>query len=444
MQSGLREWVESALGGRVVGERRELGGGSRELWFVEAEVDGVPVAVVVRVERGGGALADSEFSLTREAVAYRALEATDVPVPRLLGLHPDGEALILERVPGTSRIDAVDAPHDEELVASFVSAVASLHALDPDTLELPGFPRPGSRSEQPLADLGAWRRLAEAHGLTDEPLIAYALTWLEHHPPGHDRPTTLLQGDTGPGNFVHDGRRVTGLVDWELCHLGDPMDDIAWIDMRAGTAGAFGDVHRRDRLYEQATGTAIDVAAVRYYAAFVQLRCALITAMAIDRGGGALGLAAYMAPHHRFLRQLAHDLAEATGSSLPALPGVLHAAEATALDDSAIEGLRSDVMPDLRDPLARLRTRAAMITIEHHRAAEHVGAHVLAEDQKDRRTTLGSTTTGELTAHARAAGARGDLDVLALLYRRAQRALWLWDTPSAGGPTLVRPPARPA
>lgn len=86
-----------------------------------------------------------------------------------------------------------------------------------------------------------------------------------------------------------------------------------------------------------------------------------------------------------------------------------------------------------------------MITLEHHRAAERLSAHVLAEDQKDRRTTLGSTTTtAELTAHARAAGARGDLDVLALLYRRAQRALWLWDTPSAGGPTLARPPARPA
>ena len=334
---------------------------------------------------------------------------------------------------------------DEELVASFISAVASLHALDPDTLDLPGFTRPGSPIEQPLADLGAWRRLAEAHGLTEDPLIAYALAWLEHHPPAHDRPTALLQGDTGPGNFVHDGRRVTGLVDWELCHLGDPMDDVAWIDMRAGAAGAFGDVHRRDRLYEQATGTAIDADATRYYAAFVQLRCALITAIAIGRGGGALGLAAYMAPHHRFLRQLAHDLAVAMRAPLPTLPAVVHAAGATALEDAAVEGLRDDVVPVLRDPLARLRTRAAMITIEHHRAAVHLGDLVLAEDLADRRGVLGpSIASGELAAPARAAGARGDVDVLALLYRRAQRALWLWDTPSAGGPTLVRPAARPA
>ncbi len=188
----------------------------------------------------------------------------------------------------------------------------------------------------------------------------------------------------------------------------------------------------------------MDAATVRYYAAFVQLRCALITATAVSRGGGALGLAAYMAPHHRFLRQLAADLAEAVGSPLPALPGVLPASEATALDDSAIEGLRSDVLPTLRDPVARLRTRAAMLTLEHHRAASHLGALVLADDEADLRASLGSATSaGELPAFARAAGTRGDIDVLAVLYRRTQRALWLWDTPSAAGPTVVRPPARP-
>ncbi len=196
------------------------------------------IPVVVRAEQGGGALADSEFSLAREAIAYRALQPTDVPVPRLLGVHPNGEALMLERVPGTSSIGPADTPHAEELVASFVSAVGSLHALDPAVLDLPGFARPRSPQEQALLEVRAWQGLAEAHGLTDEPLIAYALAWLEHHPPEHDRPATLVQGDTGPGNFVHDGRRVTGLVDWELCHLGDPMDDIAWIDMRAGTVGA--------------------------------------------------------------------------------------------------------------------------------------------------------------------------------------------------------------
>ena len=46
------------------------------------------------------------------------------------------------------------------------------------------------------------------------------------------RATVLVQGDTGPGNFLADDGVVTGLVDWEFAHVGDPMDDWAWVEMR--------------------------------------------------------------------------------------------------------------------------------------------------------------------------------------------------------------------
>ena len=67
-----------------------------------------------------------------------------------------------------------------------------------------------------------------------------------------------------PGNFMYDGDRVTAIVDWELAHVGDPMDDIAWLSWRA-TQHGWPDFPARLREYEAASGIAVDPARVRYY-----------------------------------------------------------------------------------------------------------------------------------------------------------------------------------
>ena len=60
-----------------------------------------------------------------------------------------------------------------------------------------------------------------------------------------------------------DGR-VVAVVDWELAHLGDPMDDIAWLSLRA-TQEPFTDFPTRLREYEALSGNSIDEARVHYY-----------------------------------------------------------------------------------------------------------------------------------------------------------------------------------
>ena len=100
----------------------------------------------------------------------------------------------------------------------------------------------------------------------------------------------LVQGDTGPGNFVFENGKVTGIVDWEFAHLGDPMDDglarhaDAATPISSGTAGA---VPTGDR-YQ------IDHDRIRYYRAAVDYRCAVTTSLAVSRGGGARGWAPYL------------------------------------------------------------------------------------------------------------------------------------------------------
>jgi hypothetical protein len=63
---------------------------------------------------------------------------------------------------------------------------------------------------------------------------------------------------------MYDGERVTAIVDWELAHLGDPMDDIAWLSWRATQQG-WPDFPARLREYEAASGIVVDADRVRYY-----------------------------------------------------------------------------------------------------------------------------------------------------------------------------------
>ena len=56
---------------------------------------------------------------------------------------------------------------------------------------------------------------------------------------------------------MYVGDRVTAIVDWELAHVGDPMDDIAWLSWRATQQG-WPDFPARLREYEAASGIEVD------------------------------------------------------------------------------------------------------------------------------------------------------------------------------------------
>src|SRR5436190_2549387 len=97
VDAALRAWVEETAGGRIAWVSRSPAGGSRELYFLDVErADGTVVPLVLRCE-GGGSFAGTEISPSKEAVVYRALEPTNVPVPGVVGIAPGGAALLMER-----------------------------------------------------------------------------------------------------------------------------------------------------------------------------------------------------------------------------------------------------------------------------------------------------------------------------------------------------------
>lgn len=314
MDDALRQWVEATTGATLTASRRHLVGGSRDLWFIE--VDGHPL--VLRAETGAGALADTPLTLQREARVSRALAGSGVPVAEIVAVSEQPNAVLMARLPGTSDLRRLGPGNGPALVEHFMAILAALHRIDAASLDLPGL-----RATLPLADhvlheIELWHRIVERHLPTPDPLIGAAMRWLEDKVPTRSVPVALVQGDTGPGNFLFMGAKVTGLVDWELSHLGDPMEDLAWLDLRA-QAEPFADAGARHAAYERAGGTALDGEALAYYRVFVNLRCAVITGIAIARGG-THGIDAYRAPHRRFLGALGGALADAAVAGLRTHP----------------------------------------------------------------------------------------------------------------------------
>ncbi len=304
MDDTLRRWVEASTDATLTASRRHLVGGSRDLWFIE--VDGHPL--VLRAETGAGALSDTPLTLEREARVVRALAGCGVPVAEIIAVSERPSAVLMTRLPGTSDLRRLKPGDGPALVEHFMEALAALHRLD-----LAGLDLPGAQLSLPLEDhmhheLELWEGIVKRLPPTPDPLIGAAMRWLRVNVPARSGPAVLVQGDTGPGNFLFEGATITGLVDWELSHLGDPMDDLAWLDLRA--AGPFADAAARHAAYERAGGVPIDGPTLAYYRVFVHLRCAAITGISIARGG-THGTDAYRAPHRRFLEALDGALVDA-------------------------------------------------------------------------------------------------------------------------------------
>jgi len=408
-----------------VSAARPAVGGSRELYLVDVETpDGAIVPLVLRCE-AGGSFTGTDISPAKEAVVYRALEHTGVPVPRVVGMAPGNAALLMERVPGTTDMSQLDAAQRARATEHFIDALARLHNLDVGDLELPGFARPSTPEEHARLDLDAWARLGDEYVAHLDPLVRFAGAWLRAHPPTSVDRTVLVHGDAGPGNFLFEGDEVTGIVDWEFAHVGDPMDDWAWIDMRA----AGDDLGQLQDRYHAATGITIDHDRIRYWRVAVDYRCAITTSMAASRGGGARGLAPYLLVTERYVVGLADRLAALLGvTETPELPAPVTTARTRSFD-LLLDGIRSAVRA-IDDPEAREATRNLQILVHYLRAYDELGAQIEAMDRDDRLATFGAAVGNDAALRdlLDEAGRDGDEVVLRYLLRRTRREQMLWAT----------------
>jgi aminoglycoside phosphotransferase (APT) family kinase protein len=197
----------------------------------------------VRAVNGGGEwflrrdppAGGSFLSLELEHRIVGAAAAAGVPVPRPLAIGEFG--FLMEHVPGTSvaprvlRRDGL-AGARERLPVQLGEALARIHSVGPGAVEK----LPGGGPDPALEACELWERTIDEVG---EPLpgVEAGLRWLRlHRPPPAER-IVLVHGDFRLGNLIVDSDGLAAVIDWELCHAGDPAEDIGWLCIRSWRFG---------------------------------------------------------------------------------------------------------------------------------------------------------------------------------------------------------------
>jgi aminoglycoside phosphotransferase (APT) family kinase protein len=183
-----------------------------------------------------GQLLKSAHQVDREYRVMKALEGTDVPVPRMLHLAEDDSVIgtafyVMEFVEGTvfwdPALPELGNAQRTKLYDEQNRALAALHSVDPAKVGLADFGRSGSYFARQRDRWTRQYRASETERIEEmETLIA----WLEKNEPPDDGRSSLVHGDYRLDNmiFAPDGSRLLAIIDWELSTIGHPFSDLAY------------------------------------------------------------------------------------------------------------------------------------------------------------------------------------------------------------------------
>ena len=190
--------------------------------------------------------------------------------------HLAGDALITWDPRNRQRLyDAWDDP-ENTLPSQFVDAVAAIHTVSPEDVPFLTQTEPGSVVNR---ELDTYERIYEETKLKQEPAVQEALRWFRANKPEVTE-TTLVHGDFRIGNVLVTDDELTGVLDWELAQIGDPLYDLGYASTRYFAGKLIEPIERPELAsalverewfydeYEKRTGRTVDRDRVRYWQAF--------------------------------------------------------------------------------------------------------------------------------------------------------------------------------
>lgn len=262
--------------------RRIPGGASHETWSCDVH-DGARVhPVIVRRDIAGGLL---ETDGPGEFALLGTLHELGQPVPRQWLRTAD--LTVMERVPGRdARKLMADSEREfdaRDIGLQLVGIQAGLHAVDWRNHLSRALPAPVDEVER-------WARVVDANRVGAEPVLAAAIYWLGANTPD-PAAHVVVHGDFKANNLLVSRDAGAIVIDWEMTHLGDPLEDLAWTllwDTPYDLVG--GMLSRADYLcaYEQASGTTIDPEALFFWEVHALVKLAGIFLTGVRPGAAQL------------------------------------------------------------------------------------------------------------------------------------------------------------
>lgn len=273
----------------VSGLSRIPGGASRETYrfCISYLRDGK------QVERGLILRRDPPASLIEteratEFRAYGAFHKLGLPVPEPIALELTGNALerpffIMEEITGCN-VASVLAPdpygaNREKIGAQFFSTLGRIAAADPHAIGVGEFDGARRHDECAKHEIARWEKVIDEDEREPQPIARAAIRWLKRNPPPAAQKICVVHGDYRTGNFLFDADgNIRAILDWEMAHLGDPLEDLGWaldpLWSHGDPARAAGMVSRECALaiWQDASGLQADAGALHWWEIFASLK----------------------------------------------------------------------------------------------------------------------------------------------------------------------------
>jgi aminoglycoside phosphotransferase (APT) family kinase protein len=270
--------------------RRLSAGATLQTWSFDAVADGTVLHPLILRRSPGGLRSTESLSLEVEAELIRALAGSGAPVATVVHtLVPQdglGDGFMMTRIEGETiprkilrdEEFAAIRPHLATQFGAILGAISKV-----DIARLPRLPfKPAdvimTRLSNRYETLGVAR-----------PVFEVAFHWLRQNAPAELAQYRLVHGDFRNGNMIYGSDGVRAVLDWEVAHVGDPAEDLAWIcapPWRFGEldrpVGGLGSRQQLFEAFEAATGERIDPARVHYWEVMGSLRWGVSCASMLD------------------------------------------------------------------------------------------------------------------------------------------------------------------
>ena len=294
LKSRFAHYVEAKLPGarnvRITQMSRIHGGASRQTYSIDLayeDAQGPQVKGVILRRDPPDSLIDTERRVEFAAIKS-AFGQYVIPVPEAMFLETSNEALgapffVMGRIEdGTPlnpfRVGDIE-PHRTEVGQQFFQHLGSIAALTVTSSPLAreiDIPAPDQCWRR---ELTYWANEIRTNAKTPQPIAEAAIRHLERNPPPPAQRLSLVHGDYRTGNFLHDGQgRINAILDWEMAHIGDPFEDLAWAtdllwcSNDQERAAGFLPWNEAITVWQKASGCRFDPAAFEWWSLFAHVK----------------------------------------------------------------------------------------------------------------------------------------------------------------------------
>jgi aminoglycoside phosphotransferase (APT) family kinase protein len=293
LESFLAAEMPQASDIRIADLQRMAGGASREAfvfdvrWREESEAKREkcvmlrqPVSSVLESDESDAKITGSRRLPHIEFKMIRLMEQQGIPVPHMLWVEPEGKWLerpfsIARWIDGEADLAKLaTVPHLETILDQYIEILARVHNLDPHGVGVDFLGNPTTPTAA-LEQVDLFAQGFDKQRLEDFPAISYMIRWLRKNPPTASR-ISVIHGDFRLGNFMWDDAGIVAMLDWEQCHVGDPLEEIAFMYWPLWSLGSLVPLREFIHRYERASGIPVDDRALAYYRVFIELKMCVV------------------------------------------------------------------------------------------------------------------------------------------------------------------------